>query len=180
MTLTLDFSRANVEIAVPQELFARWMQDRDRKEANQLDTGLSAWSCPLTTLTTVTLKFQGQSLKMPNIRNGRSNWHGKRVLWGHIYDHDIDLCVTLVGWVDVPDSDSGMTSAVGAPLTYLVCYVCKICLSLYTVILLCNNDQSWFMRSTCFNCALLQLFFQPKHIWEITWEKMVFIPKACQ
>ena len=35
-----------------------------------------------------------------------------------IHDHDIDFCVTMVGWVDVPDSDQG-DSDIGTPSTYL-------------------------------------------------------------
>ena len=35
----------------------------NEKEVNQLDAGLTTWPCSLTTLMTLTLKFQGQSLK---------------------------------------------------------------------------------------------------------------------
>ena len=35
----------------------------NKKKANQLDTGLTVWSCPLTTPMTLTLWFKGQSLK---------------------------------------------------------------------------------------------------------------------
>ena len=36
-----------------------------------------------------------------------------------IHDHDLDLCVTIVAWVDVPDSDR-VTSDVGGLSTHLV------------------------------------------------------------
>ena len=37
-----------------------------------------------------------------------------------IHDHTIDFCVTMVGWLDVPNSDWGVTSDVGVPSTYLI------------------------------------------------------------
>ena len=61
MTLTLDFSMSNFEIAVSCELLV-WLMSNG-KEVNQLNNRLTIWPCPLTTLMTLTLKFQGQSLK---------------------------------------------------------------------------------------------------------------------
>ena len=51
MTVILDFSRSNNEIALSQELLI-WLT---KKEANWLDTGLTIWLCPLTTPMTLTL-----------------------------------------------------------------------------------------------------------------------------
>ena len=35
----------------------------NKKRANQLETGMTVWSCPLTTPMTLTLLFKGQSVK---------------------------------------------------------------------------------------------------------------------
>ena len=53
----------------------------NKTKANQLDTGLTVWSCPLST--PMTLTFKGQSLKWPYLRNGGggADWHGKKGLW---------------------------------------------------------------------------------------------------
>ena len=56
---------------------------------------------------TLTLKFQGQSLKWSYFRNGRVDWHGAKEFRLIIHNHDCDLWVTIKGWVDVPDSDRG-------------------------------------------------------------------------
>ena len=75
------------------------------KKANQLDTGLTVWSCPLTIPLILSIKFQGQRLKSPYCRNERADWHATKGMWVNRYEHD--LWVTMVGWVDVPDSDRG-------------------------------------------------------------------------
>ena len=53
MTLTFDFSRSNFK----KKLYLRncYLIDVKQKEANQLDTGPTAWFCPLTTPMTLTL-----------------------------------------------------------------------------------------------------------------------------
>ena len=38
------------------------------------------------------------------LRNGSADWHGTKGLLS-IDDHGIDLCVTIVGWVDILDSN---------------------------------------------------------------------------
>ena len=50
-----------------------------------------------------------------------------------IHDHDIDFGVTMVGWLDIPDSDR-VTSEVGMPSTYLVDFVF---LSSFVVTMIC-------------------------------------------
>ena len=57
MTLTLDASRSNFEIAVSQELLV-WLMWNE-KEVSWHDTGPTVWTCPLTTPMTLTLEFQG-------------------------------------------------------------------------------------------------------------------------
>ena len=61
MTLTLDVSRSNFEIALSPELLV-WLMWNE-KEVSWYDTGPIVWPCPLTTPMTLTLEFQGQSLK---------------------------------------------------------------------------------------------------------------------
>ena len=60
MTL-IFYTRSNMETFASQEslVWLIW----SKKEVNQLDTGLTIWPCHLTTLMTLTLKFQGLSLK---------------------------------------------------------------------------------------------------------------------
>ena len=44
-----------------------------------------------------------------------------------IHDHDIDFSVTMVGWVDVPDSEQGdfrRRHAVNIPIYYYYQYYC--------------------------------------------------------
>ena len=48
----------------------------------------------------LSLKFQGQILKLPYLRNRSANWHGTKGMKSSIHDLDADLCVTMVGWVD--------------------------------------------------------------------------------
>ena len=50
------------------------------------------------------LKFQDQSLKSPNLRNGRLIDMERKGCESIIHDHDCDLWVIMVGWVDVPYS----------------------------------------------------------------------------
>ena len=59
MTLTLDFSRSNFQIAVSPELLSDWCETKRGKSSRYW----TVWTCPLTTPVTLTLKFQGQSLK---------------------------------------------------------------------------------------------------------------------
>ena len=98
------------------------------KKANQLDTGLTVWSCPLTTTMTLTC-----SLKV-------KVWNS--FIWGMgvgalidmerkgceliIHDHDRDPWATMVGWVDVLYND-WVTSDVGVSSTYLVMLQLPVC-----------------------------------------------------
>ena len=117
MTLTLDVSRSNFEIAVSQELLV-WLMWNE-KEVSWYDTGPTVRHCLLTTPMTLTLEFQGQSLKLLYLRNGAADWHGMKRMWvihswpwywlvwpwwgGRMY------------WIV-----NGVTSDVGVPSTYLV------------------------------------------------------------
>ena len=82
-----------------------------------------------TTPMTLTLEFQGQSLKKPHLINGMANCHGTKRMT-HPFMTMILISVTKVGWVDVPDSDR-VTSDVGMPSTYLV-FKCDICSSVFS------------------------------------------------
>ena len=63
--------------------------------------------CTLITPMTLTLEFQGQSLKLPYLRNGMVDWHWTKRMSSHPFMTIILTSVTVVGWADVPDSDRG-------------------------------------------------------------------------
>ena len=54
--LDIDFFKVRFQIVVYHELLVKLMQSK--KEVNQLDTGLTALSCPITTPMNLTFKFQ--------------------------------------------------------------------------------------------------------------------------
>ena len=105
MTLTSDFSRSNFKIAVSQELLFDWCETK-RRHTNQILGwlyGLILWPHPWP---------WPCSFKV---------WVWNSLIWGMggltdmelkgceliIHDHDRDLWVTMVGWVDVMHSDWG-------------------------------------------------------------------------
>ena len=69
-------SWSNFEIAVSQELFV-WLMWNE-KEADQLNTGTNKWPWTLTTPKTLTLKFEGRSVKYHYLRNRRGDCHGAK------------------------------------------------------------------------------------------------------
>ena len=75
--LDLEFSTSNFEIAVSREWGGRltW-NERDMSRWGVLPT-LWPWAM------TLTLDFQGQTLKMLYLRNGRANWHGTKGMLVH-------------------------------------------------------------------------------------------------
>ena len=121
MTLTLDVSRSNFEIAQSRESLV-WLM-LNEKEVSWYHTGPIVRSCPLTTPVTLTseLKFQvhGQSLKQRNLRNGAADRHRMKKMWViHLWPWY---------WLVWPWWDgrmyrimTGVTSDVGVPSTYLV------------------------------------------------------------
>ena len=54
--LDIDFFKVRFQIAVYHELLVKLIQSK--KEVNQLDTGLTALPCPITTPMELTFKFQ--------------------------------------------------------------------------------------------------------------------------
>ena len=86
--------------------------------ANQVDTGPTVWPCTFTTL-----PWPGH-FKVKVWNSLISGMGGlidteQKGYESIIHDHDRDLCITMVGWVDVPDSD-WVTLDVGVLFTYLV------------------------------------------------------------
>ena len=102
MTLTLDVSRSNFEIAVSRELLV-WLIWNE-KAVSWYDSGPTVWHCPLTRPMTLTLEFQGQNLKQLYLRNGVADWHGTKRMWV-IHSCMILTSVAMVGWADVLDID---------------------------------------------------------------------------
>ena len=80
----------------------------NKKKANQLDTGLTAWSCPLTTAMTwpCSLKVKVWNSLVWGMGVGMLIDTERRGCESIIHDHDWPR-VTMVGWVDVPYSDWG-------------------------------------------------------------------------
>ena len=73
--LDLEISTSNFEIAVSQE-WEGWLTWNERDMS------------PMT----LTLDFQGQTLKMLYLRNGRANWHGTKGMWvDRMLDSHCDL-----------------------------------------------------------------------------------------
>ena len=66
------------------------------------------WPCPLAAPMTLTLEFQGQESELAYyLRNGTAIINMERKgCESSIHDHDM-TSVTMVGWVDVPNSDRG-------------------------------------------------------------------------
>ena len=73
--LDLEFSMSNFEIAVSHECDGRltW-NERDKSRQGVIAT-LWLWAM------TLTLDFQGQTLKMMYLRNGGAIWHGTKGMW---------------------------------------------------------------------------------------------------
>ena len=64
----------------------------NEKKVSSYDTGPTVWHCPLTTPMTLTMKFQGQGLKLYVYISGMERpidmgWKGCET---SIHDHDID------------------------------------------------------------------------------------------
>ena len=127
MALTLDVSRSNFKIPVSQELLV-WLMGNEN-EVSWYDNGSIAWHCPLTTPMTLTLEFQGQSLKLLYLRNGAADWHGMKRMWVIHSWPWYWRSVTMVGWADVPDSersDFRCRRAVDISSFYTwICYHCS-------------------------------------------------------
>ena len=87
--LDLEFSMSNFKIAVSQEWEGRltW----NEKDMNREGGIPSLWSWAMT----LTLDFQGQTLKMLYLRNGRANWHGTKGMW---VDWMLDPCCYFKLW----------------------------------------------------------------------------------
>ena len=85
------FSRSNIVLAIiSQEWLVRLMWNE--KEVHWLDTGYNIWPWPLTSPMTLTLEFQGQSLKSFISGMGRPIDDERKGCESSIHDHDIDLC----------------------------------------------------------------------------------------
>ena len=96
MTLTLDVSRSNFEIAL-RSCWSDWYEMK-RKQINKI----LGWLYDLALLTTPS------EFEIALSHNGTADWHGRKRMWGvHSWPWYIDFSVTMVGWVDVPDSDRG-------------------------------------------------------------------------
>ena len=91
--LDLEFSTSNFEIAVAREWEGRltW-NERDMSGCGVIPT---FWPCSMT----LTLDFQGQTLKMLYLRNERANWHGTKGIWVHrMLDSHCDLEFWPLPW----------------------------------------------------------------------------------
>ena len=107
MTLTLDVSRSNLEIALSQELFV-WLMWNENT-VSWCDTGLIVWLCPLTTPMTLTLGVEisrsESEMALSQDWDGRLTWNEKDM--SYPFMTMILTSLTMVGWADVPDSDLG-------------------------------------------------------------------------
>ena len=132
----MDVSRWNFEIAVSQELLV-WLM-WNGKEVRWYDSGPTVWHCSLTTPMTLTLEFQGQSLKLLYLRNGAADWHGtKRIRVIHSWPWYWLVLPWWCGrmyWIV-----NGVTSNVGVPSTYLVCLWCAALLGYFWNACLSNH-----------------------------------------
>ena len=79
------------------------------REVYQLDTGLTTWPCPFWPhLWPWSWSFRVKvSNSLISGLGGLIYMYERDVSRPFSHDHDIDLCVTMAGWVDVPDSDRG-------------------------------------------------------------------------
>ena len=105
MTLSLNFSRSSLEIAVSQKLLV-WLMWNE-KVANQLDTGPNMWHCSSTSTILMTWPCIFKFKVWTNFTPGMG-WLIDMEQKGHesiIHVHDHDLCVTLEMWLYVQDSD---------------------------------------------------------------------------
>ena len=91
----------------------------NKNNANQLDNGLTVWSCHLTTPMTWTRSFKVKVWNSLIWGMGGLTDMERRGCESITHDHGSDLWVTMEGWVDVPDSD-WVTSDVGVLSTYLI------------------------------------------------------------
>ena len=124
LTLTLDISRSNFEIALSPELLV-WLMWNE-KEVSWYDTGLIVWHCPVTTPMTLTLEFQGQSLKSLYLRNGVADGQWTKWMWIiHSWPWYWLVWPWWSGWMY--RIVNGVTSDVGVPSIYLVCAYLSAC-----------------------------------------------------
>ena len=106
MTLTLDVSRSNLEIAVSQELLV-WLIWNE-KVVSWYDSGSTVWPCPLNTPKTLTLGVSRSEseIALSQEWGGWLTWNKKDV--SHQFKTVLLTSVAMVlGWADVPDSDRG-------------------------------------------------------------------------
>ena len=77
--LDLGFSRSNFENAVSQEWEGRltW----NEKDLSRQNVGPMLWLSMFTSFMTLTLDFQGQTLKKSNLRNEMADWHRTKGMW---------------------------------------------------------------------------------------------------
>ena len=173
MTLTLDVSRSNFQIAVSQELLV-WLMWNEKK-VSWYDTGPTVWHCPMTTPMTLTLEFQGQSLKLLYLRNGVANWHGTKRMW---VIHSWPWYWLVWPWWGgrMYRIMNGVTSDVGVPSTYLV--TCHYMLGLQLIQKECgSSDQApfdhtssaWNMdqRSTGLSSVVYSFPYIYKMLWHV-------------
>ena len=107
--LTHDLDLGFYQSQISKSLYLRnliWLMWNEKK-ANQLDIGLTVWFClwPYPWSWPWSFKVKVWNLLISGMR-GLIDMEGKRSEL-IIHDHDHDLWVTMVGWVDVPDSDQG-------------------------------------------------------------------------
>ena len=199
MTLTLDVSRSNFEIAVSQELLVWLMWNEE--EVSWYDTGPTVWHCPLTTPMTLTLEFQGHSLKLLYLRNVAANWHGTKMMWVII---SWRWCWLVWPWFGgrLYRIVNGVTSDVGVPSTYLVWFGFIHCLpsgnrsccneNLMSVCLLKQNirgtshgftniESNWNMSRSDWNCSSVHTYRLNHSKWTFftkIWEGGRIFPKV--
>ena len=83
-----------------------WLM-RNEKKANQVDTGSTVWPCPLTTPMILTLKFQSKfEITLFQEKEGWLTWN-KMDVSRSFMNMIVIIWVTMMGWVDVPDSGRG-------------------------------------------------------------------------
>ena len=104
MTLTFDFLRSNFKIAVSEELFSDWCETKKNQILGWL-YGLALWPHPWPWPCSLKVKVwnsliwgMGMGALIDMERKGCDSIS---------HDHDCDLWVTMVGWVDVPYIDWG-------------------------------------------------------------------------
>ena len=101
LTLTFDFSRSNFKITVFQELLSDWCETKQINWILGWLYGLALWPHPWPWPCSFKVNIWNSLIwGMGGLID--MEWKGCESI---IHDHDCDLWVTMVGWVDVLDSD---------------------------------------------------------------------------